>query len=186
MVEEWITSLYLNKCIHDVLVVDDYWQTWHGQLQSHGWGLRKMLHFSTRQVSPSLLLCVAPDAKCYVGMSQESGCPPSIASHAVVSLPAERSPEMDSAFLVMGNDSVVWDCSQLHVRELMSALNSAMTVSWMPEEALPVVLCFLLFTSDVGGFNYPVPQTHMVLSWYLGFSNSSEIHPHFHIQGLKG
>lgn len=61
-----------------------------------------MLRLSTRLVSPTLLLCGAQDAKCYVGMSQESGCCPPVASHAEVSLSAERSPEMDSAFLVMG------------------------------------------------------------------------------------
>ena len=88
-----------------------------------------MLHLSKRLESPTLLLCGAQDAKCYVGMNQESGCSPSTASRAGVSLSAEWSPEMDSAFLVMGNDSVVWECSQPHVRESVSAVSSATTLS---------------------------------------------------------
>lgn len=110
-------------------------------------------------VSPIVVLCGAQDAKCYGGMGQESGCSPPVASRAGVSLSAERSPEMDSAFLVMGNDSVVWECSQPHVREPGSALRSAMKLSWRPREVLPVIHHFLLFVSDVGGLIYLVPRT---------------------------
>lgn len=62
--------------------------------------------------------------------------------------------EVTRAFLVMGNDSVGWECSQSCVREQVSTLTSAMTLSWRAKEVLPVVHCFLLFIADAGGFSY--------------------------------
>lgn len=54
----------------------------------------------------------------------------------------------------MGNDSVGQECSQPCVREQVSALTSAMTLSRRAKEVLPVVHCFLLFIADAGGFSY--------------------------------
>lgn len=65
----------------------------------------------------------------------------------------ERSPGMDSAFLVVGSDSVVWECSQPCVRE-----QSLLSAQLKAEEVLPVVHHFWLFVSDVGGFIYLVSK----------------------------
>lgn len=90
MAEEWITSLYLKQTYT--------WCPCGGWLRAglvwptaESW-LRTMLHLSTRLESPTLLLCGAQEAKCYVGMSQESGCCSAATSCAGVSLSSKRSP----------------------------------------------------------------------------------------------
>lgn len=121
-------------------------------------GLGKMLHVRTRLVSPTVLLC---GAKCYSEMSQESGCSPSATSMLGSPCP-EKPPGMDSAFLVIGNDSVVWECPQPAVREQSLLSAQLWPLSGGLRRCSPVVHHFWLFIRDVGGFIYLVLQTQLV------------------------
>lgn len=128
---------------------------WAGlALQSYGWGLGKMLHLRTGLVSPTLLLC---GAKGYAGMSQGSGCSPSATFHAGVTSSWEITRDGFHFPGVGGWLSGVGVLSAM-CQEAVSALSSAMALTWRPEGLLPVVHHFWLFISDVGGFIYLVLQ----------------------------
>lgn len=111
-------------------------------------GLGKMLHFRIRLVSPTLSLC---GAKCYTGMSQESGCSPSATSHAGVAWEDTRDGSHfpgDREWLSgVGVLSALCLCSQLSYGPCLKAWRGA------------VIHHFWLFISHVGGFIYLVLQT---------------------------
>lgn len=150
---------------------------WAGlALPSHGWGLGKMLHFRTRLVSPTLLLW---GAKCHAGMSQESGCSPSAASHAGVTSSWEVT---RNGFSLPGNREWLSGVQVLSAvcRGAVSALSSAMALSWRPEEVLPVVHHFWLFISEVGGFIYLVLQTRCRAGIWAWAAAQKSIHISIH------
>lgn len=138
-------------------------------------GLGKMLHFRIRLVSPTLLLC---GAKCYTGMSQESGCSPSATSDAGVTWEDTRDGSHfpgDREWLSgVGVLSALCLCPQLSYGPCLKA--------WRGAPCYPPFLvihqwCRWLYLSGA-------PNTGQ--SWYLSLSSSPEIHLHFHTQGLKG
>lgn len=92
----------------------------------------------------------------------------------------EESAGMDCAFLVAGNDSVVWECSELCAREQCLLSAQPWPLPGGLRKCSPLLHHFWLWISDGGGFIYLVLQTQCRAGIWAWAAAQKSIHIPIH------